>query len=182
MILFVCGTHHQPFDRLLRAAAALARDGEEVVVQRGVATLDVPGAHVLDWVSPAELEALADRAEAVVAHAGPGSLFLAWDRGLTPIVMPRRRALGEHVDDHQVAFAQTLGDRAVVVESSDDVRQALNRVRGVVDPSRQVSVQVSEAFAARFSALAEAVVLGQRAPVGLLARLRLSFRPGRERP
>src|SRR3712207_7718545 len=32
----------------------------------------------------------------------------ARDRGHLPIVVPRRRDLGEHVDDHQTELAQTL--------------------------------------------------------------------------
>jgi hypothetical protein len=66
------------------------------------------------WIGPAELATLADRAEVIVCHAGPGSLALAWERGRTPVVVPRRAAFGEHVDDHQTRFCAHLGERAVV--------------------------------------------------------------------
>jgi UDP-N-acetylglucosamine transferase subunit ALG13 len=182
MILVLCGTHHQPFDRLVRAAAMLVGEGYEVVVQRGPSRVEVPGATVVDLVPPDRLEAWADAAEAIVTHAGPGSIFLAWDRGKVPVVVPRRPELHEHVDDHQVRFAGTLGGRAVVVEDTARIADALIAVRGVVDPRRRPDVSVASGFLARFSALAEAVAEGTHRPSGLLARLRHPPVPGSRRP
>lgn len=172
MILVVCGTHHQPFDRLVAAAAALAAEGEEVVVQAGPSRVPTPGAQRLDVVAPAALAALADRAEAIVAHAGPGSLFLAWDRGKVPVVWPRDPARGEHVDDHQLRYAATLGDRAVVVDDAAALRRALIAVRGVVDPTRATDPARGAAFVARLAALADTLVAsGPRLRLRLLRAL-----------
>ena len=44
----------------------------------------------------------------VVTHGGIGSVLLALSVGKRPIVMPRCSRLGEHVDDHQIAFAERL--------------------------------------------------------------------------
>lgn len=112
MILVTIGTHHQPFDRLIEAAAALQRAGHEVVAQTGTSSVPVAGGRA--WIPPSELAALADRAAVIVCHAGPGSLALAWERGRTPVVVPRRAAFAEHVDDHQVQFCAHLSERAVV--------------------------------------------------------------------
>ena len=172
MILVLCGTHHQPFDRLVAAAAALAEAGEDVVVQGGPSSVPTPGAPRLDVVAPEELAALADRAEAIVAHAGPGSLFLAWDRGRLPVVWPRDPALGEHVDDHQLRYAATLGERAIVVHDAEGLRRALIAVRGVVDPSRVPDPARGSAFLAAFAALVDALVRpGPRRRLRLLRAL-----------
>ena len=113
MILVTVGTHHQPFDRLLRAAEAVAaRTDERVVVQRGVSGVDLPHCEVVDVVPPARLAEWMREARVVVMHAGSSSFLQARAYGRTPIVVPRRPEHREHVDDHQLRFAATLGDEA----------------------------------------------------------------------
>jgi UDP-N-acetylglucosamine transferase subunit ALG13 len=43
-----------------------------------------------------------------VTHAGVGSILLARREGHTPLVVPRLKRLGEHVDDHQVELTEAL--------------------------------------------------------------------------
>ena len=40
--------------------------------------------------------------------------------GLRPIVVPRRSSLGEHVDDHQRAFADFMAGRDLVTLADDE--------------------------------------------------------------
>lgn len=157
MILVTVGTHHQPFDRLVQAADALARAGERVVVQWGAASHPPRRCEGAAWMSPSELERLADQADVVISHAGPASLFLAWDRGLRPIVVPRRPELGEHVDDHQLRFVTHLAERAWVVHEVEGLAEAVARARGAVrgEPS---GADRGVAFARRFGALADSLV------------------------
>lgn len=121
MILVTLGTNEQPFDRLVRAAAQLRVD-EPLLVQYGASR--VPhGAG--EWVEFMTFDALADamaRASVVVSHAGVGSIMLARRCGKRPVVVPRRRVLGEAVDDHQVHLArrlERLGVVSVVQETSE---------------------------------------------------------------
>ena len=44
-----------------------------------------------------------DAAAAIVAHAGMGTILTALETGKRLLVMPRRAALGEHRNDHQLA-------------------------------------------------------------------------------
>lgn len=74
-------------------------------------------------------------ADLVVAHSGIGSALTALECGKRPVLVPRRRSLGEHVDDHQQLIAQELGRRDLVVtvgadtlEPSDLRRAADGRV------------------------------------------------------
>ena len=188
MILVLTGTHHQPFDRLVRAADALAvATGERVVVQRGASREPAPHCEVLDVVAPDVLERLADDAEAIVAHGGPGSLFLAWDRGRTPILVPRRPEHGEHVDDHQVRFAARVRDRAVVVDDPAGLREALSDRAAVLEAAGATGATseapAGEAFLAGFARVVDDVVGARRDRRGLRARLlSLILRPGSPRP
>lgn len=114
MILVTVGTHHQPFDRLVRAAADLQQAGLDVVVQAGTSAVPVRGGRAL--FPPSELRDLAARADVIVCHAAPASVWLAWDAGRVPVVVPRRAAYGEHVDDHQVAWLQGVVEGVVAVD------------------------------------------------------------------
>ena len=60
-------------------------------------------------------------ARVVVCHGGPGTIMLAATLGKMPIVMPRSSALGEHVDDHQVAFCKRIAaDGAILLATTED--------------------------------------------------------------
>jgi UDP-N-acetylglucosamine--N-acetylmuramyl-(pentapeptide) pyrophosphoryl-undecaprenol N-acetylglucosamine transferase len=72
-------------------------------------------------------------ADVVVAHAGVGTALAALEVGKCPVLVPRRLAHGEHVDDHQIQIAQELARRglAVSVEADaltvEDLRRAAGR-------------------------------------------------------
>lgn len=178
MILVLAGTHHQPFDRLVGASEALAARGEEVVVQAGASTRVPVGCTVAPFWPPDTLAALADRADAIVSHAGPGSLFLAWERGKRPVVVPRDPRRGEHVDDHQQRFAATLGDQAVACWDVGYLAEAVDLVRGVLERPRGPRNAADPAFVARFDFLVRDTIVSPsftdpaRPPArGLWARL-----------
>lgn len=112
------GSDHHPFDRLVGWVDGwLARGGSGAVrcfVQSGTARPPTQAA----WAPRLphdRLQALLDGATVVVCHGGPGIIAEARRRGLTPIVVPRRPDLHEHVDDHQVRFARWMAARGLVV-------------------------------------------------------------------
>lgn len=83
-----------------------------------------------------EMREAVEAADLVIAHAGIGSALSALDAGLCPVLLPRRAARGEHVDDHQLLIADDLGGRGIAVSrdpqslTADDLRRALaTRVR-----------------------------------------------------
>jgi UDP-N-acetylglucosamine--N-acetylmuramyl-(pentapeptide) pyrophosphoryl-undecaprenol N-acetylglucosamine transferase len=54
-------------------------------------------------------------ADVVIAHAGCGSSLDAMKAGKMPLLVPRRSARGENVDDHQVQLAAELQRRGLAV-------------------------------------------------------------------
>ena len=50
-------------------------------------------------------------ADVIIAHAGVGTLLQALHKKKIPILYPRRARWGEHVDDHQIMFAQVIEAR-----------------------------------------------------------------------
>jgi UDP-N-acetylglucosamine--N-acetylmuramyl-(pentapeptide) pyrophosphoryl-undecaprenol N-acetylglucosamine transferase len=126
------GTHEQPFERALDMVEPLAEQ-EEVIVQHGN-TPPRPvraGMRWFDFVDYDELERLTKTASAVICHAGVGSIMTVLAAGKTPVVIPRRRALGEHVDDHQLQIAEELEAQCLVVACVEarDLRSALAAAR-----------------------------------------------------
>ena len=122
--VFVTVGTELPFDRLVRAIDdwAADRDGEvEVFAQVGESTY-VP--HTIAWkhfVDGEDFDAHFGGADLIVAHAGMGTILTALERGLRLIVMPRRAALGEHRNDHQVATANRLLELGQVDVAFDEV-------------------------------------------------------------
>ncbi|MCB9685101.1 MAG: multidrug MFS transporter [Alphaproteobacteria bacterium] len=157
MILVSVGTHHQPFDRLVAAAAALAGQGEEVVVQRGCSTVSPVGCTVVDQVDPQRLERWMEEARVVVLHGGTSSFLQARALGRVPVVVPRRARFGEHVDDHQVEFAASIAPGEAVVAEPEDLAALLARWTEERAPHRPPT-----AFADRLGALVDGLVRARR--------------------
>lgn len=104
-IFATVGTTEYGFERLINRLADIVPAHVDVVWQTGdtdVSGLDIDGQKLM----PAE-ELLAEirKADVVVTHAGAGSLFNCLELGKVPVYVPRRGALGEHVDDHQTELA-----------------------------------------------------------------------------
>jgi UDP-N-acetylglucosamine transferase subunit ALG13 len=149
MILVTTGTNEQPFDRLVRAARDLS-ELETMFVQYGSSREPHgPG----EWVDFLGFDELAERmraARAVVCHAGVGSIMLARKCGHRPIVVPRRVALGEAVDDHQLQLGRRLQEAGVVtlVEDERDLPAAV----GMSEAARTAASGLQLAGAAALAA------------------------------
>jgi UDP-N-acetylglucosamine--N-acetylmuramyl-(pentapeptide) pyrophosphoryl-undecaprenol N-acetylglucosamine transferase len=112
------GTHRQPYDRLLGIVTRGIDEGllpKPVRAQVGPARWTAPGADVSPHLSREELEAALRSAAVVVCHGGAGIISSALAAGRRPIVVPRRAALGEHVDDHQYQLTRKLAEWGLVV-------------------------------------------------------------------
>ena len=140
MIFATVGTHQDGFPRMLGALESLPA-GSDLVVQYGngrppanarVAEAFMPFDAMLHWFSGAER---------VVTHAGVGSILLAIRHGHLPVVMPRLKRNGEHVDDHQVELAERMAERGKVhvVWNAADLAGALAQV-----PPRGAPTQLPE--------------------------------------
>jgi UDP-N-acetylglucosamine transferase subunit ALG13 len=127
-IFVAAGTDHHPFDRLIAWSERwLAERPIPCLIQVGTSRPPARGRWV-DYLPYQEVERAARAATAVVCHGGPGTITLALQFGTKPIVVPRRRALGEHVDDHQTAFARRLADEGEIVlaQTEESFRHALD--------------------------------------------------------
>lgn len=129
MILATVGTQ-LPFDRFIRIVDEVAPSlSMPVFAQTG------RGAYVprnIEWktvIPPIEFDALVERTSLIVSHAGIGTVVMA-QRYLKPVILfPRRAALGEHRNDHQVATVGALEGRPgmYIARTAEELTALLHR-------------------------------------------------------
>ena len=132
MILVAVGASQFPFDRLLRGLDALP-GGEALVVQHGPSAVRPANARCLEFVPMDTLAELVREARVVITHAGVGSILLSLTNGKRPLVVPRLRAFGETVDDHQLESARRFA-QAGLVRLVEDPAELTAAVRTAEEP------------------------------------------------
>ena len=175
LVFVTVGTDHHPFDRVMQWTANLISSHPhiEAVVQHGDSHPPA-GARNQAMMDVATFMDTLDRASVVVCHGGPGSIMEARGAGHLPIVVPREKRFGEHVDDHQVRFATRLSVDGMVqlARSEAEFRAAVTHTIAC-NPAGGTDSADSNVDAAiqRFAALVDDLV---SAPYGNSGR-----RPGR---
>ena len=116
-VVVTFGLNPYPFRSALDRLVEIIPPGVEVLWQVGhTDASDLPieaheslPSHVLD-------EAMRD-ADVVIAHAGTGSSLQALEAGRIPLLVPRRAARGEQVDEHQPELARDLTMRGLALSA-----------------------------------------------------------------
>lgn len=120
MILLTVGMQ-LAFDRLVRAVDELAPDLEmPVVAQTGRGTYAARNIRTLESIAPGEFDAMIRNTRLIVAHAGIGTVLTAQKFRKPILLFPRRAALGEHRNDHQLATVAQLKGRPGVIVVEDE--------------------------------------------------------------
>jgi len=120
----------------------LESGGSEVArcfVQTGTSAVPKLAEH-RQYLGHEEMDAMVREAAVVVCHGGPGTIMLASTLGKRPIVVPRRKQFGEHVDDHQLAFTQRIArDGAILLAQTDDeLRSCLDGALGLAGSAAEL--------------------------------------------
>jgi UDP-N-acetylglucosamine--N-acetylmuramyl-(pentapeptide) pyrophosphoryl-undecaprenol N-acetylglucosamine transferase len=108
------------FRALVERALAVLPDDADVLWQVGCT--DVSGLPIAArrQLPARELSEAIAQADVVIAHAGCGSSLDALAAGKKPVLVPRRSAYGENVDDHHALIAAELDRRGLAVARSVD--------------------------------------------------------------
>lgn len=104
------------FDSLVDAILSTGLADERTVWQLGYTKRadDLPG-QVFSVLESDQFDSFARKADVVVSHAGVGSLINLLDQGIAPVLAVRRKARGEHVDDHQSQIADLAHSQGVAI-------------------------------------------------------------------
>ena len=137
-VFVTVGTFEFPFQRLMDRIDKICPDEWDVTVQSGTAT--APTRFESAPAMPYEdVLAACREVDVVIGHAGVGTVLTAATAGVQLILVPRRQAHGEMVDDHQIELITFL-DRNDDITSIQDVNdltaelveQHVARARGAV--------------------------------------------------
>jgi len=136
VIFVTVGNATQGFSRLLTAVDRMAGDGafgkEMVFIQSGKNPAFRP-AHCKHepFLDMDSFETRIQEADLVISHAGAGALLHIFQAGKLPVVMPRRKQYGEHVDDHQLELVRVLVDAGKVIAAFEpkDLPAAIEEAR-----------------------------------------------------
>lgn len=151
MIFVTVGTQ-LAFDRLIASVDAWAEKnpGVEIFAQIGPGSFRPKNFKFESFVSPTEANGLFRSADLVVSHAGMGSILTALKYKKPILVMPRKASLGEHRNEHQLATAKWLGNKAgiSVANEAEDVCRILSE-RTQLRAGEGISEFASSDFTAR---------------------------------
>ncbi len=127
MIFVTVGTHEQQFNRLLKYIDQLVINGvitEDVIMQTGFSTYEPRCCRWSKLFPYSEMQKNIREARIVITHGGPSSFIAPLQMGKIPIVVPRKKEFGEHVNNHQVTFCKQVAERngnILVAESVDEL-------------------------------------------------------------
>lgn len=131
MVFVTVGTHEQPFDRLIKYIDELKGNDEimeEVIIQTGFSTYEPKYCICKKLFSYQEMIKKIKDARIIITHGGPSSFLMPLQIGKIPIVVPRQKQFGEHVNNHQVDFARAVSKRQgmiIVVEDISELKDTL---------------------------------------------------------
>ncbi len=166
LVVVTVGTEDYPFDRLVRWVDSWLERAPRSVrcfMQHGTAAPPrlADGRPFLPFD---DLLRAVHEASTVVCHGGPATIALVHEAGMKPIVVPRTRSRGEHVDDHQVAFARRAAARGAIelAETRDTLWRSLDAT--LADGSRleMRSSRSTDLAVRRFSELVDALLAGRQ--------------------
>jgi UDP-N-acetylglucosamine transferase subunit ALG13 len=132
MMIFATVGTQLPFDRLLSALDNWAASHPEVSVKAQTGRTDQKFAHMecAESLGQTDFTTAFETARVIVAHAGMGSILSASELGKPILLMPRRAAMGEHRNDHQLDTAAEMAalPNVTVVQDANDLAAALDRI------------------------------------------------------
>lgn len=120
------------FDRLIQWVDdwAEAEGRDDLAAQIGPTEHLPRHLKVLPFMDPPAFRAQVEEADLIIAHAGMGSIINALELGKPIVVVPRRAALEETRNDHQVATARRLASEGLVVsaESPEELARCIAEI------------------------------------------------------
>jgi len=145
-VIFLTVGHQTPFDRLVRLVDDWAGEHPDVEIkaQIGDGAYEPRNMSWQRWLTPDEFEACIEASSGVVAHAGTGTIIQVLLRRRPLLVLPRRAALGETRNDHQVGTAQHFAEKGYLTAAFDEraLREHLEHF-SVAEPRSTLSPSAS---------------------------------------
>ncbi len=117
MIFVITGTEKFPIDRMVKEVDRLVYENviqQDVFVQLGSCSFEPKHCKWRRFLDFGDMCNKIKEADTIIAHAGAGTTLLCVQLGHRPLLVPRRKEFGEHVDDHQVSFSKKFATTGLV--------------------------------------------------------------------
>ncbi len=121
MIFLTVGTEF-PFERLIKAVDSVYGRGlidGEIFAQIGEGSYRPRNFRSVAFLEKKVFDNRMKEASRIISHAGVGTITMALDKEKPLLVMPRLRKYGEHVNDHQIAFAKRFEELGHILVAYD---------------------------------------------------------------
>lgn len=132
MIFVTVGTHEQQFNRLIKEVDRLKGTGaidQEVFIQTGYSDFEPQNCQWSKFLSYDDMNSYMKEAEIVITHGGPATFMSVISLGKLPVVVPRIKQFGEHINDHQIQFFKKIAHLYPLawIEDVDGLAEVLKR-------------------------------------------------------
>lgn len=131
MIYVTVGTHEQQFNRLVRCVDELKGSGiieEDVIIQNGFSDYDIKNCKHKELFGQQEVADNYANARMIIMHGGPSTMIQSIQDGKVPIVVPRLKEFGEHINNHQLEFCravQNMYNNIILIEDINDLKDVI---------------------------------------------------------
>ena len=88
-------------------------------------------------MSYSEMEVAMEQARIVICHGGPSTFMKSLSLSKGTIVVPRRKKYAEHVNDHQLHFAEEVVRKGYPIEVVENVNQLESAIRNCTNISQE---------------------------------------------
>lgn len=132
MIFVTVGTHEQPFNRLVEYIDNLKRNkimDECIIIQTGYSTYEPQYCTWQKLYPYQQMIKFVNEARIVITHGGPSSFIMPLQIGKIPIVVPRQKKYGEHVNNHQVHFAKEVSNQMRTIITVVDINKLSETIK-----------------------------------------------------
>lgn len=145
MIFLTVGTSF-PFDRLVQAVDEYVSQGRiesAIFAQVGKGGYRPRNFNSVETLDKGKFDEYFEQAEAVIAHAGIGTITMALERHKPILVMPRLKKYRELVSDHQLASAKHFEQLGHVIAAYDinELPEKLNLLKSFQPAPRGSQVE-----------------------------------------
>lgn len=153
MIFVTVGTHEQQFNRLIEEIDKLKEEEiitSDVFIQVGFSDYHPQFCEWKQFLSYDEMNSLMKKSDTIITHGGPATFMNVIANGKKPVVVPRRKKFGEHVNDHQLDFCKRIVQEGYDLVLIEDIKE----IRKHLIPSRSTTTKSNnERFVKQFSSL-----------------------------
>ena len=157
MIFVTVGSQKFQFNRLLEAVDSLKTE-EMIFAQIGYSDYKPKHYNYRKFLDRDEFIAVMSEADIVITHGGPSSFIAPLQLKKTPLVVPRKKIYGEHVNDHQVKFCRYVAERIGTIIDVDDIdklNDIIERYQIITEGMKTIGKSNNEKFCREFEKIVE---------------------------